>query len=125
MKEPHGIAIGDDGAIYVTDNGNRRILKFDKNGNLISKFGSKKELSSDMMAIAIDAKGNIYVVDNNKAMLKKVTLGIRQGPYFEVLEGLKEGDLVVIMGQQMLQDNAQVSVEIEEEMNPALPKNQN
>jgi len=57
----------------------------------------------------------VYVVEDNKAILKKITLGLRQGPYFEVQEGLKEGDLVVIMGQQRLKDNAPVSVEIEEE----------
>jgi len=57
----------------------------------------------------------VYAAEDNKAILKKVTLGIRQGPYFEVQEGLKEGDLVVIMGQQRLKDKAQVSVEIEEE----------
>jgi len=57
----------------------------------------------------------VYMVKDNKAILKKVTLGLHQGPYFEVQEGLKEGDLVVIMGQQRLKDNAQVSVEIEEE----------
>ena len=57
----------------------------------------------------------VYVIEDNKAILKKVTLGLRQGPYLEVTEGLKEGDLVVIVGQQRLQDNAQVSAEIEEE----------
>jgi multidrug efflux pump subunit AcrA (membrane-fusion protein) len=57
----------------------------------------------------------VYMVKDNQAILQKVTLGLRQGPYFEVQEGLKEGDLIVIMGQQRLRDNAQVSVEIEEE----------
>ncbi len=57
----------------------------------------------------------VYVVDNNRARFKKIKLGIRQGPYFAVSEGLKAGDLVVIMGQQRLRDNALVSVEIEEE----------
>ena len=57
----------------------------------------------------------VYIVENNKAILKKVTLGIRQGPYFQVQEGLKEGELVVIMGQQRLKDNVLVSVEMEEE----------
>ncbi len=57
----------------------------------------------------------VYMVKDNQAILKKVTLGLHQGPYFEVQEGLKEGDLVVIMGQQRLRDNVQVSVEIEEE----------
>ena len=57
----------------------------------------------------------VYIIENNQAVLKKITLGIRQGPYYQVREGLKEGDLVVIVGQQKLRDNAQVSVEIEEE----------
>ena len=57
----------------------------------------------------------VYVVEDNQAILKKITLGIRQGPYYQVQEGLKEGDLVVIMGQQRLRDNAPVSAEIEEE----------
>lgn len=55
----------------------------------------------------------VYVVEEKKAVLKKITLGIRQGPYFEVKEGLKEGDLVVIMGQQRLKDGAPVSAEEE------------
>jgi len=57
----------------------------------------------------------VYVVENNKAILKKVTLGLRQGPYFEVRQGLEAGDLVVIMGQQRLRDGALVSAEIAEE----------
>jgi multidrug efflux pump subunit AcrA (membrane-fusion protein) len=58
----------------------------------------------------------VYIVEDKKAVLKKVNLGIRQGPYFEVLAGLKEGDLVVIMGQQRLRDGAEV--EPEEENSP-------
>lgn len=53
----------------------------------------------------------VYVVDGNMAHLRKVALGIRHGPYYEVLDGLKEGDLVVIMGQQRLRDGAIVKAE--------------
>ena len=53
----------------------------------------------------------IYIVENNKAVLKKVVLGLRQGPYYEVSAGLKAGDAVVIMGQQRLFDGAQVIAE--------------
>ncbi|MFH1641193.1 MAG: efflux RND transporter periplasmic adaptor subunit [Candidatus Omnitrophota bacterium] len=56
----------------------------------------------------------VYVIEDNKAVLRKVSLGIRQGEYFEVRDGLKEGDLVVVMGQQSLKDNARVSMEIED-----------
>jgi multidrug efflux pump subunit AcrA (membrane-fusion protein) len=55
----------------------------------------------------------VYVIEDNKAILKKVALGLREGAYYQVREGLKQGDLVVIMGQQRLKDNAPVSVEIE------------
>jgi len=54
-----------------------------------------------------------YIVENNKAVLKKIKLGLRQGPYFQVLGGLKEGDPVVIMGQQRLHEGAKVSMEEE------------
>ncbi len=58
-----------------------------------------------------DSQVYVYVIENKKAVLKKIKLGIRQGPYFEVTEGLKDGDLVVIIGQQRLYEGAPVSVE--------------
>ncbi len=54
----------------------------------------------------------LYLIENNKAVMKKITLGIHSGPYYEVLEGVKVGDLVVIVGQQRLYDNAAVITEI-------------
>ena len=54
----------------------------------------------------------VYLIDNNKAVMKRITLGIHAGPYYEVREGIKEGDLVVIVGQQRLYDNAPVTVEM-------------
>jgi membrane fusion protein (multidrug efflux system) len=56
----------------------------------------------------------VYAVEDNKAIMKKIVLGIHQGPYFEVKDGLKEGDLVVIMGQQRLRDGINVISEQEE-----------
>lgn len=53
----------------------------------------------------------VYVIENNKAVLKDITVGMRQGPYYEISQGLKAGDLVVIMGQQRLFEGADVRVE--------------
>lgn len=53
----------------------------------------------------------VYVIENGKADLRKVALGIREGPYFEVKEGIKAGDRVVIMGQQRLRDGSLVESE--------------
>ena len=53
----------------------------------------------------------VFVVENKKAVFQKISLGIRQGPYFEVRDGLKEGDLVVIMVQQLLSNGTAVEPE--------------
>jgi multidrug efflux pump subunit AcrA (membrane-fusion protein) len=53
----------------------------------------------------------IFIIEDNKAILKKISLGIHQGPYFEVRQGLKEGDLVVVMGQQRLTEGSSVKIE--------------
>jgi len=60
-----------------------------------------------------DPDNYVFVVQNKKAILRKINLGIRQGPYFEVREGLAEGDLVVIMGQQLLSDGVNVEPEVD------------
>ena len=53
----------------------------------------------------------VYVIEDCKACLRKVRLGLRKGPYVEVLEGLREGESVVVMGQQKLRDGAAVAAE--------------
>jgi len=55
----------------------------------------------------------VYVIEGNKAILRKINLGIRQDAQYEVREGLKQGDLVVIVGQQRLYEGAQVAMEEE------------
>ncbi|MBM3251451.1 MAG: efflux RND transporter periplasmic adaptor subunit [Candidatus Omnitrophica bacterium] len=61
--------------------------------------------------IGKDPDTYVYAIENNKAILKKIVLGNRQGSNYEVKEGLKDGELVVIMGQQKLFDGAQVKAE--------------
>lgn len=58
-----------------------------------------------------DPDNYVFLVQDKKAVFKKISLGIRQGPYFEVRQGLAEGDLVVIMGQQLLADGSSVEPE--------------
>ncbi|MGE4357118.1 MAG: efflux RND transporter periplasmic adaptor subunit [Candidatus Omnitrophota bacterium] len=55
----------------------------------------------------------VYIVEGNRAVLRKVKLGLRHGQFYEVREGIKEGDLVVIMGQQRLYEGANVNIEEE------------
>ncbi|MFA7677772.1 MAG: efflux RND transporter periplasmic adaptor subunit [Candidatus Omnitrophota bacterium] len=61
----------------------------------------------------------VYVVSSQKdssgranvVQRKNVKLGIKDGSYYEVTEGLKEGDLVVVTGQNKLYEGALVKVQ--------------
>lgn len=61
--------------------------------------------------IGRDPDTYVYVVVNNKAVLRKVRFGVRQGPYVQATEGLAAGEAVVVMGQQRLRDGADVVTE--------------
>jgi membrane fusion protein (multidrug efflux system) len=62
--------------------------------------------------IGREADTYVYLIEDNKAKMSKVSLGIHDGPLYEVTQGLQEGDMVVIMGQQRLYDGAPVITEI-------------
>ncbi|MCX5708642.1 MAG: efflux RND transporter periplasmic adaptor subunit [Candidatus Omnitrophica bacterium] len=53
----------------------------------------------------------VYVIKDQKAKLREVKTGVRQGPYLQIVEGLTLGDKVVVMGQQRLREGAAVLVE--------------
>jgi DNA-binding beta-propeller fold protein YncE len=40
LSSPHGMAIGPDGAVYVADSNNHRIVKFGPNGRVVTAFGT-------------------------------------------------------------------------------------
>jgi multidrug efflux pump subunit AcrA (membrane-fusion protein) len=50
----------------------------------------------------------VFVAQDGKAVKKKVTLGLKENNIYEVSSGLAARDLVVIMGQQKLYENAPV-----------------
>ena len=57
LSEPRGIAVDSQGYVYVT--GNRRIQKFDSNGNFIIEW--RVDSLND---IDVDSEGYVYVVDS-------------------------------------------------------------
>jgi len=52
----------------------------------------------------------VFVVNGNKAHRQKVKVGLSQGEYYEVLEGLSVGDMVITHGQRHLEDGQMVEV---------------
>ncbi len=52
----------------------------------------------------------VFVVEDQVAKLKEVTVGIRDVEYAEILEGIAEGDRLVVRGYETLKDNTKVRV---------------
>ncbi|MFB3883919.1 MAG: efflux RND transporter periplasmic adaptor subunit [Thermodesulfobacteriota bacterium] len=55
-------------------------------------------------------KQSVFVVEGNQALRKPIVMGIEQGGLVEVIEGLKEGDKVVVRGQQSIKDRSTIRV---------------
>jgi DNA-binding beta-propeller fold protein YncE len=71
FKSPEGIAVDPQGNLWVADQSNSRIMKFDANGNFLFSFGapgSGDGQFSSPHGIAIDRLGNVWVADtfNNR-----------------------------------------------------------
>ena len=56
------------------------------------------------------SSNQIFVVQNNTAVLKTVSSGKNFGNEVEILEGLQDGDSVIISGQINLIDQAPIHI---------------
>jgi len=56
---PFGVAVGPDGTVYVTDEGNNRVQKFDANGRFLGEWPTGVDTTPT--GIAIDETGVVYV----------------------------------------------------------------
>ncbi len=63
LKMPQDMRMGPDGYLYIADNGNKRILVIDTEGNFIREIVDKKNMKSPM-GVFVDDGLNIYVADD-------------------------------------------------------------
>ena len=75
---------------------------------LIQKQSSPKMLTIPSEAISKD--NTVMIVKNNKISIQKIIAGVNNGKNTAIIDGLSEGDVVVINGGKMLQDGNSVSV---------------
>jgi NHL repeat len=71
---PSGVTVDSKDNVYVTDDGNSRIQKFDSNGDLIKILGFNDTGNIQINnpgGIAIDSKDNVYVTDYNSNTVSK------------------------------------------------------
>lgn len=78
----------------------------------IKKNNPVKGLFAPSRAVLVDEQGRnfVYVVTNNKAVRKYVKTGKLLLNGIEITEGLNDGDLIVVAGQQKLVNNSSVHI---------------
>jgi len=66
---PHGMDVGPDGSVYVCDNNNHRVQRFDSEGAFVSQWGSQGEGDGQFSApadCAVGPSGDVYVADGSR-----------------------------------------------------------
>ncbi|MFH0886677.1 MAG: efflux RND transporter periplasmic adaptor subunit, partial [bacterium] len=52
----------------------------------------------------------VFVVENNKAVRKDVTIGMQNDNDLEILSGLKSSDTLIVSGQRVVEDGSGVTI---------------
>lgn len=69
-----GVAVANDGTVFLTDRNNCVIWKFSPDGSTISRFGAKGEAPGQLLdpwGLVIDLDGNLWVSDRGNHRLQK------------------------------------------------------
>ncbi len=90
---PVGVAANQSATVYLPIGKSRKVLSVHKDA-LVSSRGIP----------------TVYVVEEDRVRARQITIGEGVGGRFEVLSGLKEGDLVVIRGNERLKDGRRVRI---------------
>ena len=94
----------------IVQNGNNNPLKAGMYGSIVNE----NQLKAQTLAVPRQAivgstkKAQVYIIDNGKAVLKDVTIGVTNNEYYEITKGIKEGDQVIVSGQINLQNGTPV-----------------
>ncbi|MBI5021305.1 MAG: efflux RND transporter periplasmic adaptor subunit [Ignavibacteriales bacterium] len=92
-SKQHPLKAGMFGRISFTSKGNTEILAIPRE----ALVGSMKT-------------PQVYIVEGNIARIRNIVAGSEVGNFISVLEGLKEGDVIVTNGQNNLQDSVAVTI---------------
>jgi sugar lactone lactonase YvrE len=74
LRAPGDLALDAKGNIWLVDQGNNRVEKFDSKGNFLSKFGSYGSGAGQLhmpSAITIDSSGNLWIADTENSRIEE------------------------------------------------------
>jgi hypothetical protein len=72
------VAVGSDGSVYVSDNGNHRLQVFTSSGRFLRQFrspGPANERFLQVFDVATDGDGNVYIADDDRQTVSKLSAG--------------------------------------------------
>ena len=72
--KPAGLAVDQDGNLYVADSGNNRVQKFDRDGRFLAQVGGPGAGNgqfNEPWGLALDAQGDLYVADTWNHRIQK------------------------------------------------------
>jgi len=91
FNKPTGIDFSStNGVVYITDNDNKRIQVFDKNGNFLSKWGSDKNFERPTGVAVDELNKRAYV--NDKANNNIQVFSIPEVPFANLKSGTSENN---------------------------------
>ncbi|KAI8493482.1 hypothetical protein Bbelb_288790 [Branchiostoma belcheri] len=97
LKWPASVAVDKEGNIYITEQQNHNVLKYDKNGKYINCFGRKGDESSNHLkspvGICVDSLGRIIVADNGN---NRVDMFTAEGEYIANIAYITRPQFVAI-----------------------------
>lgn len=91
----------------------RKPLAANQSASLLIPMGQPRQVLT-VHKDAITKRGPaslVHVVTNGAVSVRPVTLGVAVGSRFEILRGLSQGDVVVVRGNERLQDGQKVRVD--------------
>ncbi|AOY78260.1 efflux transporter periplasmic adaptor subunit [Clostridium formicaceticum] len=96
--------------VYI-DNKDRKI-RTGMSGSMALNLDSRDNVVVINRRAVLDKEGNniVFVVEGDHAVEKQVTLGMNTASEVEVIEGLQEGDQVIVKGQQYVTDGERVKI---------------
>lgn len=74
LTHPHGVAVGSNGDVYVTDKDAGRVQVFDADGTFRFTFGSSGSGAGEFSSphgVAVDTQGDVYVADAGNYRIQK------------------------------------------------------
>lgn len=87
-------------------------LAANQSATVLLPIGQGRKVLSVHKDALVSARGQptVYVVEDGRAQARVIKVGDAVGPRFEVLEGLKDGEDVVVRGNERLRDGRRVRV---------------